>query len=264
MKQKHRPKPNFLIIGAAKAGTSSLAALLAAHPEAGISLGEQPNFFSFEDKYKLGWKKYLRLFEHCEGKKAIGDASRSYSRIRYHPHVVDRIRQDMPGAKILYMVRHPLDRMVSAYVEHMSYSPPPDFTSVSDAARKQPMIVDSSRYGEVYDAYRQKLGESQIKVIWYEEYVDHATQVFQDVCRFLEIDSTIVPDLSKPGSNPRADADEALATQDSSGAQLVTAWEEETRRWVIGQIQEDNCQFLRHFDKPLGYWGDLFENKNSA
>jgi Sulfotransferase family len=260
VKKKHKPKPNFLIIGAAKAGTSSLASLLEAHPEAGIAFGEQPNFFSFDDKYKFGWKKYLKLFERCEGKKAVGDVSRSYSRIRQHPQVIERIHEHIPRAKILYAVRHPLDRMVSAYVEHMNYPNPPAFVSVNDAVRKEPMIVDSSRYGEVFEAYRQKFDESQIKIIWYEEYLADPARTFQDICRFLEISDTVAPDLARPQANPLADAEESSASVSASGAQLTTAWDEDTRRWVIDQIKADNCRFLQHFGKPLNFWGELFGN----
>jgi hypothetical protein len=258
MKQKHRPKPNFLIIGAAKAGTASLTALLKQHPDVGIALGDQPNFFSFDDKYKLGWKKYLRLFEHCVGKKAIGDVSRSYSRIRYHPQVIERIREHIPRARIIYMVRHPLDRMVSAYAERMSYPNPPPFTSVSDAVRKEPMIVDSSRYWEVYNAYRQAFSESQIKVIWFEEYLSKTVEVFQDVCRFLDLDHTVSPDIQRERANPLSDADEREVTISSVGTPLVAEWEPETRNWVIEQIRRDNCRLLEHFGKPIDFWRDLF------
>jgi len=263
VKKKHKPKPNFLIIGAAKAGNISLATLLDAHPDAGIVLGEQPNFFSFDDKYKLGWKQYLKLFQRCEGKSAVGDISRSYSRIRYHPQVVERIQEHIPRAKIIYMVRHPLDRMVSAYVEHMNQPKPPAFVSVSDAVRKEPMIVDSSRYWEVFDAYRQKFDEAQIKAVWYEEYVENPVRIFQEVCRFLEISDTVTPDLGPERANPRADAEEASINISNAGSPLTTTWEEETRQWVIGQIKTDNCRFLQHFGKPLDYWGNLFENVDS-
>ena len=260
MKQKYRPKPNFLIIGAAKAGTSSLASLLAAHPEAGIALGEQPNFFSWDDKYKFGWKRYLRLFEHCEGKKAIGDASTSYSRLRYHPQTIERIREHIRQPKIIYMVRHPLDRMISAYVDHMNSPKPPDYTSINDAVKKQPMIVDSSRYWEVFDAYRQAFGDAQVKVLWYEEYVSDTAKVFRDVCQFLQINDAAPPKSGAGIVDPKADAEQAQSTVTSKGIQLTPTWEADTRKWVIDQIKADNCRLLQHFGKPLDHWGDLFQN----
>lgn len=257
MKKKHKPKPNFLIIGAAKAGATSLAHALAAHPDVGFALGMQPNFFSFDEKFQLGWKKYLRLFEHCVGKDAVGDASRSYSRIRYSPQVVDRIHEHIPKAKLVYMVRHPLDRMVSAYVEHMSYPNPPSFTSVNDAVRREPMIVDSSRYGEVYRAYRARFPEDQIKVLWYEEFLNNPISVYQETCRFLGVDDSFRPDFSNEHATPTRDADEALRTNTPAGLPLNSAWDEETRRWVMDQIGADIREFLNSLGKPLTLWPDL-------
>jgi hypothetical protein len=143
---RKKPKPNFLIIGAAKAATTSLSSLLDQHPQAGIVRGKEPHFFSFDDRYLQGWKQYLRLYEHCSNRKAIGDASTSYSRIRYHPQAIERIKQHIPKAKIIYMVRHPLERMESAYVEQMCSPGTKVFSSINDAVRRQPMIIDSSRY----------------------------------------------------------------------------------------------------------------------
>jgi hypothetical protein len=71
-------KPNFFIIGAAKAATTSLSSLLSMHPEAGIVRPKEPNFFSYDRNFETGWEKYLRLYSHCAAKRVIGDASTSY------------------------------------------------------------------------------------------------------------------------------------------------------------------------------------------
>lgn len=252
-------QPNFFIIGAAKAATTSLSSLLAMHPQAAIVRGKEPHFFSYDHSYKLGWEKYLGLYDHCSGQKAIGDASTSYSRIRYHPATLDRIRQHVPEARIIYMVRHPLQRMESAYVEHLSTPGSGGiFKSVNEAVRQRPMIIDSSRYWEVYDFYRQRFDESRIKVIWFEDYIADTTASFQDVCRFLEIDDTVVPDLKSERKHSRDNALARLAQQGRAGVQVNTAWDEATRKWVTDQIREDNLQFLSHFHRPSNFWGELF------
>jgi hypothetical protein len=251
-------EPNFFIIGAAKAATTSLSSLLASHPQAAIVQGKEPHFFSYDHLYKLGWAKYLKLFSHCHGQKAIGDASTSYSRIRYHSSVVERIKLHIPNARIIYMVRHPLKRMESAYMEHACTPAGPVFASINEAVRQQPMIVDSSRYWEVFDAYRQKFAESRIKIIWFEEYIANTVAVFQDVCRFLGIDDSVVPDFERERTNSREEASTRLAQLGRSNVALNITWDEEVRRWVIDQIREDNCRFLSHFGRPRNYWGDLF------
>jgi hypothetical protein len=250
-------KPNFFIIGAAKAATTSLSSLLEQHPEAAIGQYKEPHFFSY-DQYKLGWKGYLKLYSHCDDQKAIGDASTSYSRIRYHPGVVERIKEYVPKARIIYMVRHPLKRIESDFAEVACYPNCEPFLSINEAIRRLPMILDSSRYGEVFDAYRKKFDESKIKIVWFEEYVANTTAVFQDVCRFLEIDDKVIPDLERERTNSRERAAARMAAIGRSNTQVNTTWDEETRRWVIDQLRDDNCRFLDYFGKPRNYWGDLF------
>lgn len=252
--------PNFFIIGAAKAATTSLSSLLELHPQAAMVRGKEPHFFSCDQRYQLGWERYLGLYSHCGGQRAIGDASTSYSRIRYHGAVVDRIRRHVPEAKIIYMVRHPLQRMESAYIELLCTAGGQIFSSINDAVRRQPRILDSSRYGEVFDAYRQRFGESRIKIVWFEEYAANTTAVFQDVCRFLEIDDAVVPDLQRERTNGRDSAGERLARLGRGDVAIDTSWDEATRAWVIHQIREDNTRFLAHLGKPQDFWGDLFSN----
>ncbi len=251
-------KPNFFIIGAAKAATTSLSSLLESHSEAAIGQRKEPHFFSNDRFYRLGWKEYLKLFSHCRDERAIGDASTSYSRIRYYPLTVERIAKHVPDAKIIYMVRHPLKRMESAYVEHLCSPAGQVFASVNDAVRRQPMIVDSSRYWEVFDAYREKFNESRIKIVWFEDYITNSGGVFREVCRFLEIDDSVIPDFGRERTNSRENASIRMARLGRSNVEVNTIWDMETRQWVMNQIREDNCRFLAHFGRPQDYWGNLF------
>jgi hypothetical protein len=251
-------EPNFFIIGAPKAATTSLSSLLELHPEAAIVRNKESNFFSFDRFYKLGWKQYLKLYDHCNAQKAIGDASPTYSRVRTFPAVIERIKEHVPKAKIIYMVRHPLKRIESDYVEQACGPENQAFSSIREAIKLLPGILDASRYWEVFDAYRQKFDESKIKIIWFEEYTANTTAVFQEVCRFLGIDDTVIPDLERERTNSREQAAVRMAAIGRSHARLNTSWDVETRQWVIDELRDDNCRFLDHFGKPRNYWGDVF------
>jgi hypothetical protein len=251
-------RPSFFIIGAPKAATTSLASLLRYHPEAGIVHGKECNFFSYDQCYAMGWEGYLRLYVECANKRVLGDASTSYSRIRYHPQTIARIHHHVPDAKIIYMVRHPLQRIESAYIEHLCNPAFKDLTSVNEAVRRLPMTVDSSRYWEVFNAYRQKFDESKIKIIWFEEYIPNRIEHFHDVCRFLGIDDTYVPDLGREMTNSRQQNFGRMEQLGRSPSNINTNWDPEIRKRVIDQIRDDNCKFLDHFGRPRNYWGDLF------
>jgi hypothetical protein len=131
------------------------------------------------------------------------------------------------------------------------------YSSINDAIRKQPMIIDSSRYWEVFDAYRKRFDESRIKIVWFEEYIANTTNVFQDVCRFLGIDDTWIPDLACERTNSRNFAEMRLAKLGRENVSINTSWEVSCKKWVINQIREDNINFLQYFGRPLDYWGDL-------
>lgn len=224
----------------------------------GIAKDKKPKFFLHNDLYHLGWDAYLGAFRDCQHAKAIGDGSTSYSQIRYYPRVVDRIKQHVPDTKIIYMVRHPLKRMESGYMEHLCTRYGVLYRSFDDAVRRQAMIVNGSRYWEVFDAYRQQFDESKIKIVWFEEYIADRTAVFQDVCRFLEISDTFVPDLTLENTNSGRDkVAQRLAQAGRSDFVVETNWVPRTRQWVINEIREDILTFLAHFNRPPDYWGDL-------
>lgn len=250
--------PTFFIVGAAKAATTALSSLLTLHPEAAIVRGKEPHFFSRDETYGRGMKWYGSLFDGAQQRVAIGDASTSYSRIRYHPNVISRIKRHVPRAKIIYMVRHPLDRMEAAYVEHLCSPGSEIFASISDAVLRCPMIVDSSRYWEVFEAYRAAFGESQIKIVWFEEYVASTVAVFDDVCRFLGIRETGASLVGLEQRNSRETARVRMAQLGRSSVQINTAWDPDVRRWVVDSIWKDSAAFLSHFKKPTDHWGGMF------
>jgi hypothetical protein len=253
-------RPNFLIIGAAKAATTTLSNLLDRHPQAAIVQGKEPHFFSVDANYQAGWERYQRLFSHCTHELATGDASTSYSRIRYHPDTVRRILHHVPEVKIIYMVRHPLRRMESAYVERLATRVASQFFgSINDAVRQQPMIVDSSRYWEVFDHYRAHFGASRILVVWFEEFVADLDAGFRKVCDFLDIDPAADVGIGHELQNRREHATRRMQQLGRGHLGIDTEWDAATRRWVIEQIREDNVRLLEHFHKPRNYWGDIFD-----
>ena len=252
--------PNFLIIGAAKAATTTLASMLSQHPQAGIVAGKEPHFFSMDEQYRKGWAWYQSCFSHCQGKLAVGDASTSYSRIRYHPNTVKRILLHIPEVKIIYMVRHPLERIESAYIERLvSIDASHAYPSINHAVQAEPMMIDSSRYWEVFNHYRQFIDEERIKIVWFEEFIGNTVDTFHDICRFLDIDDTIIIQADDRYQNSR---EQVLGNTDrelhGNHPLINTSWDAEVRTWLLNQIRDDNSRFLDYFGKPSDYWGDLY------
>lgn len=247
-------EPNFLIIGAAKSATTSLLSLLRQNPDVDSAKRKEPHFFSHDANYEVGWDKYLELFDHCDHKSAIGDASTSYSRIRQNPNVVRRIKNHLPEVKIIYMVRHPLERMESAYFQHISTPGAEDLLSFSDAVKRRPMIIDSSRYWEVYSEYKKYFPEENIKIVWFEEYIRNPESVYSEVCQFLGVNSAYKIDMDKEFVNSREQALKRVHGDNKSPLDVSVEWESGLKETVLHQIREDTKQFLAYFNKPADYW----------
>jgi len=116
--------PNFFIVGAPRAGTTSLYFYLKQVPEVYLSPVKEPNYFSVkiipDDHYLLpirNKKNYLKLFEKVKDEKAIGEASPSYLEDPETPYLIS---QDVSDARIIAILRDPVERAFSHYLMMVS------------------------------------------------------------------------------------------------------------------------------------------------
>ena len=115
MKSRHNVLPNFLIIGAARTGTTTLYSLLRQHPQIFLpqSKRPEPHFFYKESEYVKGLDYYERkFFSRWDGQTAVGEASTSYL---FGNIVPARVDQHIPDAKFIIMLRNPIERAHSSY-----------------------------------------------------------------------------------------------------------------------------------------------------
>ena len=105
--------PTFVIIGAMKCGTTSLHYYLGMHPEIGMSKNKELAFFPERFNWKRGERWYRRQFD--PSKPVRGEASPHYSCYPHHPNVPARMHALLPEAKLIYLVRDPVERIVSHY-----------------------------------------------------------------------------------------------------------------------------------------------------
>lgn len=111
-------KPNFIMIGAARSGTTSLFQYMNEHPEIIISQVKELNFFSKEKYWSKGFAWYEKRFQsHKTQAIAIGEASTSYTQAPFSPEVAQRIYDYAPDIKLIYVVRNPIERFISHYLQ---------------------------------------------------------------------------------------------------------------------------------------------------
>ena len=107
--------PDFLLIGGMKCGSTTLHDYLVNHPKLAEPQYKEPGFFSRDERFELGLDWYRGLFASAQPGQLAFESSTCYTR---HPHFSDaagRIHEHLPDIKLVYIMRHPVDRLYSHY-----------------------------------------------------------------------------------------------------------------------------------------------------
>jgi len=179
--------PDFLIVGAQKAATTSLWAYLRGHPEVFMPAMKEPNYFIREGNWSLGLDWYRSLFAGCRKDEVAGEASPGYSAFPIFSGAPGRIAATGPDAKIIYLIREPVERMISSW-----------FQSRCDALEDRPLpeslllqmkYVDLSRYATQLERYLEYVDRNSILVLRAEDLSDDPSGTVARACQFIGVDS---------------------------------------------------------------------------
>lgn len=109
--------PDFVVIGAAKAGTTSLYALLDRHPDIFMPEIKEPEFFARDDLYAQGVAQYAKAYAQAHPEQLVGEASTMYTLSPLFPDTAARLAEHIPQARLIYVMREPVARAYSFYVQ---------------------------------------------------------------------------------------------------------------------------------------------------
>ncbi len=185
--------PNFLVIGAAKAGTTSLYHYLRQHPDVYMSPVKEPRYYSREAtprQQRTLRRAYERLFDAVRSERAIGEASPQYLPSTAAPA---RIAAALPGVRLIVSLRNPADRAYSSYLGRLRGAR--ESRGIEEAMRPGTYYVETSRYAPALARYYREFARDQIKVMLYEDLSADVHGLMRELFRFLEVDPTFVPDL---------------------------------------------------------------------
>jgi len=107
--------PTFYVIGAMKSGTTSLHRAVAEHPSVFMSTPKELHYFVEDRNWSRGVEWYAEQFAGANGATAVGEASVTYTQMPFRTGVPERMSALTPDARIVYLVRHPIERMLSHY-----------------------------------------------------------------------------------------------------------------------------------------------------
>lgn len=178
--------PTFLIIGAQKAATTSLWAYLRSHPEVHLPDYKEPNFFVAEINWSRGLRWYESLFDGAGEAIARGEASPLYTAYPLFDGVPERIATVIPDVKLVYVMRDPVERMRSAYVQLLADGT--ERRPMRDALLYDSRYVIMSSYALQLERYFACFCRSQVLLLTSEELRDHREEVMRRVCDFLGVD----------------------------------------------------------------------------
>ena len=217
--------PNFFIIGAAKCGTTALCRYLDAHPEVCMSQPKEPGVFGAADwEQRLG--DYAEMFSAPEA-PVRGDASTRYTTYPVIQGIPDRVAAHCPDARLIYMVRDPVDRLVASWVQgYASMSEHRTLRAVlNDLDQPANRFVAASRYATQLEQWLRRFDREQILVVDQAAPREDREAVVLDALRHLEV----TPQVPK-GIAAEFNVTEAKERMTPSAARLWYTFQPLTRR----------------------------------
>lgn len=271
--------PNFLVIGAQKAGTTSLCRLLNQHPDVYVSRNKEPMFFSHDSNYARGMAWYEDFFSRAGKAAAVGEGSTSYAALCLHPLCPQRVAQHLPDARLVYMTRHPVERAVSAWIHYMHEDRPMP-RDVDRAIREVEQLLGLSRYMVHVEAYEHHYPSDRMHVLFFEDFCRDPVGEIQRCLRFLGVDDSFRPEDPARrwnSSESKRRSTEWLRALKASplvrrvaravpgfGRDLLSAAlsrrirrpvvSPDTLEWIEREIGEETRAFLVRFGKSPDFW----------
>jgi hypothetical protein len=272
--------PDFIVIGAMKCATTSLCSALARHPEIFFSDAKEPEFFCKDEIYGRGWSWYESLFAEAGDATAVGEGTTSYTKRHLFPATATRLAHHLPGCRLIYAVRHPLERIESHWLHSIRAGDrvPGSFPK---AVLTVENYVQTSRYWYQLEPYLELFPPERILILFFEDWRRDAVGCMARCLRFLGIDDVDAAgdDFSAEhrslGSSVerwpirwlrRSARRAALLRRIPRGLRLPAQrllarrlrsrprWDEEALSWATEELREDSERFLLYCGKPRDYW----------
>jgi hypothetical protein len=180
--------PDFVVVGAAKAGTTSLDFYLSLHPEIHMAHPKETRFFMEppRGRWNRGLSWYTGLFD--SNKPVCGEATPAYSQWPAIPGVAEKLQAVIPQAKLIYMVRDPLDRLKSHFRMVRRLESCHESLRAHLAASPDSRLLCASRYGTQLAHLRKFFPAEQILVVESSALEAKRAETLAGIFRFLGVD----------------------------------------------------------------------------
>jgi Sulfotransferase domain len=209
------PLPDFLIIGSAKSGTTTLHKYLYQHPQIFMTTPKEPSYFAnFASGYGKDINWYMSLFDDAKPNQICGEASTPYThQTSYKPEIPKLIFETIPNVKLIYIMRHPVDRAYSQYLHQIRifqgkyrkqglppFKVPETFEQLiergssvikSDDYMQKIDVIATSKYIDQINLYLKFFPKERFLFLFFEDLCVNPEKVLWEIYNFLEIDNNI-------------------------------------------------------------------------
>lgn len=269
----HGRRPDFLIVGGKRCGTSSLARYLAEHPHLYVPPQKEVHYFDLHVDRGLGW--YEAQFSEAAPNQLACDATPSYIYLEWIP---GQMAEVVPEARIIAILRNPTDRAYSDYWfvrgrghEKLSFeeaidSEPRRLRSNDPRAALHYTYLSRGHYVKQLERLCEHFPRGNISVLLFEDLIAKPLEIFSDLCRFLDVDDAIVPPSLGQRANRtlRSGAVKGLAGRLPTPIKRVVRrlntrssyppMKPETRRRLIDLYRESNEALGAWLGRDLTHW----------
>lgn len=218
MTHPRRP-PEFILIGASKCATSSIINWMRRHPNVFVTEPKEPNFFNRDEVFAKGLDWYYELYRDAKPGQVRGEGSNLYTAAAMYPETVDRVRRACPDARLVYMVRDPIERIRSLWIQLRAQSGGDEVDADINKAihRQWDTLIDTSLYHRQLQLYLQHYDRKDVHVALYEDFRSDPLGVMKEICRHIGVDPDELPS-------------EVLHLNPSGAKTLVSPWLGRLRR----------------------------------
>lgn len=235
--------PSFLIVGAIKAGTTSLYHYLIQHPNvflspdvkesrflAGLSLESNPEIAQYVPAITV-FDEYERLFSKATEHQVVGEVDPWY--LYLYDQTIPRIKTFLGDfVRIIICLRNPVGRSYSHYYhvvkqgwETRSFEATFECVVAGNKCHwYERSFFEASLYYESVKAYIEAFGSDQVLIFLFDEFCSNPISVFQQICRFIGVDDHFIPNVSERanvGGLPRSKMLHYLLTRKSAALSVI-------------------------------------------
>lgn len=272
--------PELIVIGAQKCATTSLWGALDQHPDITMAAGKETQFFLWH--HAQGEAFYEGRFD--KSARVRGESCPDYTALPFSEGVAERIKAMVPHARLVYLVRNPVDRVVSHWLHasERGRDPRPLAEVVARDDFGDTEYAQRSRYWWQLEPFLREFGDERVLILLQEDLRHRGPEVLEEVFRFAGVDPAAAPPdagttqlhLSDVKKQPPALVARAILGRRTATSPPPRAWQANAVKWaterfgspverpevddatrerIVDHVREDVRALSAHLGRPL--WG---------